>query len=85
MRKNETEEIKERYKQLNLNVHYVDASKEFLKALAGVEEPEQKDVSSAICLSNHLLAKPKNLVGVSYLAQGTIYPDVIESALSMEI
>lgn len=79
MRKNETEEIKERYKQLNLNVHYIDASKEFLKALAGVEEPEQKRRIIGNMFIESFVGKAKEFGGVSYLAQGTIYPDVIES------
>lgn len=79
MRKNETNEIKEQYSKLNLNVHYVDASKDFLEALKGVEDPEQKRHIIGNMFIESFVKKAHEFGGVPYFAQGTIYPDVIES------
>ena len=79
LRKNEAEEVMETYKDLGLNVKKVDASKEFLDLLAGVEDPETKRK----IIGNHFVEvferEAKEFGEAKYLVQGTIYPDVIES------
>lgn len=80
MRENEFEQVLEAYRGMGLSVEGVRASEAFLSALKGVEEPEQKRKiigREYIRAFDSVAAKyPK----VKYLAQGTIYPDVIESA-----
>lgn len=79
LRKNEYEEVLAIYKQLGLNVTGIDAEDEFLTALVGVTEPEKKRKiigNKFIEVFDHFL-KSKDHVG--WLAQGTLYPDVIES------
>ena len=79
LRKNEAEEVMETYKNLGLNVKKVDASKEFLDLLKGVEDPETKRK----IIGNHFIEvferEAKEFGDAKYLVQGTIYPDVIES------
>ncbi len=79
MRKNETEEICRYFSSLDLDFRMVDARERFLKALSGVRDPEQK---------RHIIGREfiqvfsdtaASLGRMEYLAQGTIYPDVIES------
>ncbi len=79
LRKNEFQEVLNSYKGMGLNVIGVDAKKEFYKALKGIIEPEAKRKAignTFIDIFDKESAKIKN---VKYLAQGTIYPDVIES------
>jgi len=80
LRKGEYEEVLERYKKLGLNVTGVHAEKAFLKRLEGVDDPEEKRKIIGhvfIEVFDHCVSqmepKPK------WLAQGTLYPDVIES------
>ncbi|WP_282929320.1 glutamine-hydrolyzing GMP synthase [Anaerococcus sp. Marseille-Q7828] len=79
LRKNEAEEVMETYKNLGLKVKKVDASKEFLDLLKGVEDPETKRK----IIGNHFIEvferEAKEFGDAKYLVQGTIYPDVIES------
>ena len=79
LRKNEADEVMETYKNLGLNVKKVDASKKFLDLLKGVEDPETKRK----IIGNHFVEvferEAKEFDDAKYLAQGTIYPDVIES------
>ena len=79
MRKNEPEQICESYRKMHLNFHYVDASEEFISALKGVTEPEEKRHIIGNLFIEVFARKAKEFGGVTYLAQGTIYPDVIES------
>ena len=79
MRKNEPEQICESYKKMHLNFHYVDASEEFLTALEGVVDPEEKRHIIGNKFIDVFAKKAKEFGGITYLAQGTIYPDVIES------
>lgn len=79
LRKNEAETVLSFLKALNLNVRYVDASERFLAKLAGVVEPEKKRriIGEEFI---HIFEEEANALGdVHYLAQGTLYPDVIES------
>ena len=80
MRKNETESVREVFtKQFPVNLVIVDAKDRFLKKLAGVSDPETKRKliggEFVYCFAD----EANRLQGVEYLAQGTIYPDVIES------
>ena len=79
LRKNEAEEVMETYKNLGLKVKKVDAAKEFLDLLKGVEDPETKRK----IIGNHFIEvferEAKEFGDAKYLVQGTIYPDVIES------
>lgn len=79
LRKNEAKSVMEQYKKIGLNVKMVDASKEFLDLLKGVEEPEEKRK----IIGNHFIEvferEAKKFGDAKYLVQGTIYPDVIES------
>ena len=79
MRKNEPEQVCESYRKMHLNFHYVDASKLFLSKLKGVCEPEEKRHIIGNTFIDVFAEKAKELGGDFYLAQGTIYPDVIES------
>lgn len=79
LRKNEFESVLEQYKGMGLNVKGVDATARFLTALKGVSDPEakRKAIGNAFI---EVFDQEANLVeDVHWLAQGTIYPDVIES------
>ncbi len=79
LRKYEFEEVLESYKSLGLNVIGVDAKKEFLDELAGVSDPEQKRKVIGRVFIEVFDREAHKLPDVKWLAQGTIYPDVIES------
>lgn len=80
MRKGESEQVVEVFgKQMDANLIYVDASERFLSLLAGVSEPEKKRKiigNEFIKVFDEESAKQE---GISFLAQGTIYPDILES------
>ena len=76
LREKEYEEVLKIYKDLNLNVKGLDAKKEFLEALKGVSDPEKK---RKIIGKIFIDIFKKEMKGSQYLAQGTLYPDVIES------
>ena len=80
MRKGESEQVIEVFgKELDANLIYVDATDRFLDLLAGVAEPEKKRKiigSEFIKVFDEEAAK---LEGIAFLAQGTIYPDILES------
>jgi GMP synthase (glutamine-hydrolysing) len=63
----------------NIPLVHVDASETFLKALAGVEDPEQKRKTIGRLFIDVFDAEAKKIGGADFLAQGTLYPDVIES------
>ena len=79
MRKNETEEIVKRFSKYDLNFIKVDARKEFLTVLKGVSEPEKKRHIIGKTFIDVFSRVAGELKDIDYLAQGTIYPDVIES------
>lgn len=79
LRKNEFEEVLAAYETLDLNVVGVDASTAFLSALEGVSDPEQKRKTIGRVFIEVFEAEAKKLPNIKWLAQGTIYPDVIES------
>ncbi len=80
LRKNEFEEVLKIYKQLGLNVKGVDASEHFYTKLAGIIDPEAKRKAIGSSFIDIFDEEAKKITGISYLGQGTIYPDVIESA-----
>jgi GMP synthase (glutamine-hydrolysing) len=80
LRKNEFEDVLASYKDMGLNVIGADASRAFLDALAGVTEPEAKRKIIGRLFVETFDQYAKRIEGARWLAQGTIYPDVIESA-----
>ena len=80
LRKNEFEDVMESYKDMGLNVIGADASKEFLSALAGVTDPEGKRKIIGRLFVETFDKYAHTIENAKWLAQGTIYPDVIESA-----
>lgn len=79
LRKHEFEDVLNDYKELGLNVTGVDASKEFLSALAGESDPERKRKIIGGKFVEVFNAEAAKIDGAKWLAQGTIYPDRIES------
>ena len=79
LRKNEFESVLDQYKHMGLNVKGVDASARFLKALEGISEPEQKRKAIGNTFIEVFDDEAHRIEDVVWLAQGTIYPDVIES------
>ena len=79
LRKNEFESVLKQYEGMGLNVKGVDASKRFLDALAGIEDPEKKRKAIGNAFIEVFDDEANKLEDVKWLAQGTIYPDVIES------
>lgn len=79
LRKNESENVLNAFKKIGIDVHYVDVSNRFLNQLNGVISPEKKRKligKEFIAVFEKELEK---LGKINYLAQGTLYPDVIES------
>lgn len=79
LRKNEFEQVLDGYKHLGLNTKGVDAREKFYKELAGVSDPEQKRKIIGRLFIEVFQEESSHLKDVSFLGQGTIYPDVIES------
>ncbi len=80
MRKGESEQVIEVFgKQMDANLIYVDATDRFLNLLAGVSAPEQKRKIIGGEFIKVFDEEAAKLEGVSFLAQGTIYPDILES------
>jgi GMP synthase (glutamine-hydrolysing) len=79
LRKDEFRLVLESYKNMGLNVRGVDASERFLSALKGVTDPEAKRKSIGKTFIDVFDAEAHQIEDVKWLAQGTIYPDVIES------
>ncbi len=80
MRKGESEQVIEVFgKELDSNLIYVDATDRFLDLLAGVSEPEKKRKIIGGEFIKVFDEEASKLEGISFLAQGTIYPDILES------
>ncbi|RMA58517.1 glutamine-hydrolyzing GMP synthase [Ulvibacter antarcticus] len=79
LRKNEFDSVLDQYKGMGLNVKGVDASAHFLKALSGKSDPEEKRKAIGNAFIEIFDQEAHLVEGVHWLAQGTIYPDVIES------
>ena len=85
MRKNESEAVIELFRgELDANLVYVDATDRFLNLLAGVSDPEQKRKIIGAEFINVFADEARKLDGVAFLAQGTIYPDILESIKQAE-
>ena len=81
LREGETEEVMRLYgEQMNINLHRIDASDRFMAKLAGVADPEEKRRIIGHTFIEVFEEEAEKITGATYLAQGTIYPDVIESA-----
>ena len=79
LRKNEFQKVMDAYKGLGLNVIGVDASEKFFADLAGVTDPEQKRKIIGRDFVETFNAEAHKITDAKWLAQGTIYPDRIES------
>jgi len=80
MRKGESEQVIEVFgKELDANLIYIDATDRFLNLLQGVSDPEQKRKIIGGEFINVFDEEAAKLEGISFLAQGTIYPDILES------
>ena len=80
MRKGESEQVIEVFgKQLDANLVYIDATDRFLDKLAGVAEPEKKRKIIGGEFIRVFEEEARKLEGIAFLAQGTIYPDILES------
>jgi GMP synthase (glutamine-hydrolysing) len=79
LRKNEFALVQEAYEQLELNVIGVDASKQFYEALEGLTDPEAKRKAIGRVFVDVFQEESLKIKDAKWLAQGTIYPDVIES------
>ena len=85
MRKGESEQVIEIFRnQLDANLIYVDATDRFLDLLAGVAEPEKKRKIIGGEFIKVFDEEAGKLEGISFLAQGTIYPDILESIKQAE-
>ena len=80
LRKGEPEQVVEVFgKQMDANLVYVDASERFLGKLEGVSDPEKKRKIIGAEFIRVFEEEARKLSGIKFLAQGTIYPDIIES------
>ena len=85
MRKGESEQVVEIFgREMDCNLVYVDATDRFLDLLAGVSEPERKRKIIGAEFINVFADEARKLEGVEFLAQGTIYPDILESVKQAE-
>lgn len=83
LRKNEFENVLEMYRNIGLNVKGVDASEEFLSALKGKTDPEDKRKTIGRVFIEVFDKSYDHKLPIKWLAQGTLYPDVIESVSSV--
>ena len=85
MRKNESENVIKVFREgLDANLIYVDATDRFLDLLAGVAEPERKRKIIGAEFINVFADEARKLEDITFLAQGTIYPDILESIKAAE-
>ncbi len=85
MRKDESENVIKLFKgELDANLIYVDATDRFLDLLAGVAEPEKKRKIIGAEFINVFADEARKLEDITFLAQGTIYPDILESVKQAE-
>ena len=82
LRKGEPEQVIEVFRnRMNANLVYVDVADRFLGKLAGVEDPEQKRKVIGAEFIRVFEEEARKLDGINFLAQGTIYPDILESGV----
>ena len=79
LRKNEFQDVLNQYHGMNLNVKGIDYSEQFYNALKGIEDPEIKRKAIGRVFIEAFDEESKKIPNANWLAQGTIYPDVIES------
>jgi GMP synthase (glutamine-hydrolysing) len=80
LRKNEADKLKVTLKQhLNIDIRFVSAASRFLRALKSITDPEKKRKIIGRIFMDVFEAEAKKITDAEYLAQGTLYPDVIES------
>jgi GMP synthase (glutamine-hydrolysing) len=79
LRKDEAEKVQATFKDMGLNLKYVDASAKFLDRLKGVEDPEKKRKIIGGTFIEVFEQEAHHVGGAEFLVQGTLYPDVIES------
>ncbi len=79
LRKNEYPQVLESYRDMGLNITGVDAKERFLTALMGLSDPEEKRKAIGRTFIDVFDTEAKRITNIKWLAQGTIYPDVIES------
>ena len=79
LRKDEFHQVLESYKHMHLNITGVDASEQFLSELKGVTDPEKKRKIIGRVFIEVFEEEANKITNIKWLAQGTIYPDVIES------
>jgi len=80
LRKNEEKQVVETFKKkLRINLIYVNAEKEFIKKLTNISDPEKKRIIIGNLFIKIFERYAKKIKNVKYLAQGTLYPDLIES------
>jgi len=85
MRKGESEDVIRVFgEEMDANLIYVDATDRFLDLLAGVSDPESKRKIIGAEFINVFVDEARKLEGISFLAQGTIYPDILESVKQAE-
>jgi GMP synthase (glutamine-hydrolysing) len=80
LRKGESEQVIKVFKQeFKANLIYIDASERFLDSLTGISDPEKKRKIIGKLFIDVFAEEAKKMEGISLLAQGTIYPDIVES------
>ncbi len=79
MRAHERQQVVEAFRHLGISIHAVDAGEQFLSRLAGVEDPEEKRRIIGRTFIEVFEREAQAIPDARYLAQGTLYPDVIES------
>jgi len=80
LRKDEAHKLKKTLRQhLDINIRFVNAKNKFLKALTKVTDPEQKRKIIGKIFMDVFEAEARKIKGAEFLAQGTLYPDIIES------
>ncbi len=85
MRKDESENVIKLFEgELDANLVYVDSTDRFLDLLAGVSDPEKKRKIIGAEFINVFADEARKLEGIAFLAQGTIYPDILESIKQAE-
>ncbi len=85
LRLNELEAVKKTFQgAFGVELHTVDASRQFLSALAGVSDPQKKRTIIGHAFIEAFKQEAKTIDGAAFLAQGTLYPDVIESGGSSD-
>jgi GMP synthase (glutamine-hydrolysing) len=82
LRKNEEQEVVDLFKDMRIEIIYVDAHKRFLEKLEGVKDPEMKRIIIGKEFADAFIEVAKEIGPFQWLAQGTLYPDIIESGVS---